>query len=166
VGLLGAKTEIPDKEALALNSRLVVLFPSDAELQQAGLAIQQEQQQYLEQLAQNRRQAELGAQTKQFHFRHRHATPFVVSNNSAVSFCTGTLTVRSDGTVRYDCSSTNDPQGRCDHVTFPPGSLKEAKLKADGSLHLASRQAGTFDFYGDANSVQQALLVISPLVKK
>lgn len=153
----GARTQV---------SQLTHYFPGRSELQQIPSTIQQEEQKYNQQLEQQRRQAELEAQTKHFQFRHRHVTAFAVNSNSAVSFCTGTLTVTPDGTVRYDCSSSNDPQGRCDHITFPPGSLKEAKLKGDGSLHLASRQSGNFDFYGDANNVQQALSVISPLVKR
>jgi len=112
------------------------------------------------------RQTELEAQTKRFQFRHRHVAPIIDNNGNTISYCTGTLTVTPDGTVRYDCTSSNDPRGRCDHVTFPPGSLKEAKLKGDGSLHLASRQSGNFDFYGDANSVQQALSVVAPLVQR
>lgn len=152
--------------ARAQVTQLTQYFPGRPELQQIPSTIQQEEQKYNQQLEQQRRQAELEAQTKHFQFRHRHVTAFAVNSNSAVSFCTGTLTVMPDGTVRYDCSISNDPQGRCDHVTFPPGSLKEAKLKGDGSLHLASRQSGNFDFYGDANNVQQALSVISPLVKR
>jgi len=165
-GVQGAIQAHDYNGARAQVSQLTHYFPGRSELQQIPSTIQQEEQKYNQQLEQQRRQAELEAQTKHFQFRHRHVTAFAVNSNSAVSFCTGTLTVTPDGTVRYDCSSSNDPQGRCDHVTFPPGSLKEAKQKGDGSLHLASRQSGNFDFYGDANSVQQALSVISPLVKK
>lgn len=147
-------------------SQLMHYFPDRPELQQMPNTIQQEQQRYAQQLEQQRRQAELEAQTKRFQFRHRHVAGFMANSGNAFYFCTGTLTVTPDGAARYDCASTNDPQGRCDHVTFPPGSLKEAKLKGDGSLHLASRQSGNFDFYGDANSVQQALSAIAPLVKK
>lgn len=164
--VLGAIQAHDYSGARAQVSQLTRYFPGRPELQQIPSTIQQEEQRYNQQLEQQRRQAELEAQTKHFQFRHRHVTAFAVNSNSAVSFCTGTLTATPDGTVRYDCSSSNDPQGRCDHVTFSPGSLKEAKMKGDGSLHLASRQSGNFDFYGDANSVQQALSVISPLVKR
>lgn len=152
--------------ARAQVTQLAHYFPGRPELQQIPSTIQQEEQKYNQQVEQQRRQAEREAQTKRFQFRHRHVAVFVGNNNSAVSFCTGTLTVMPDGTVRYDCSNSDDPQGRCDHVTFPPGSLKEAKLKSDGSLHLASRQSGNFDFYGAADKVQQALSVITPLVKR
>jgi hypothetical protein len=147
--------------------QLTRYFPDRPEVRQLGTTIQQEQQKYIQQMEQQRRQAEIDAQTKRFQFRHRHVAPFLRANsNNVVSFCWGILAVTPDGTVRYDCSGTNDPQGRCDHVTFPVGTLKEVKLRSDGSLHIASRQSGNFDFYGDANSIQQALSAIAPLVRR
>jgi hypothetical protein len=147
-------------------SQLAHFFPDRAEVQQMAGTVQQEQLAYTQQIEQQRRQAELDAQTKRFQFRHRHIAAFINNNTGSIeSFCTGTLTVNPDGTVRYDCTSSDDPRGRCDHVTFPVGSLKEAKLRNEGWLHLASRQSGNFDLIGDANSVRQALSVIAPLVR-
>jgi len=153
-------------QAQAQIAELARYFPDRPQVQQLAGTIQQEQQRYTEQVEQQRRQADLAAQTKTFQVRHRHFSAFVNSNGSAITFCSGTLTVTPDGSVRYECTSTNDPKGRCDHVIFPAGSLKDAKLRSDGSLHLASQQYGNFDFYGDANSLQQALAVISPLVRR
>jgi hypothetical protein len=47
-----------------------------------------------------------------------------------------------DGTAHFDCYNTQDATGRCDHVAFAAGSLKEVKLNKDGSLHLATIRQG------------------------
>ncbi len=153
-------------QAQAQVTELTHYFPDRSEVQQLATTIQQEQQKYAEQVDQARHQAEVAAQTKTFQFRHRHISAFVTNNGSAITFCSGTLTVTPDGSVRYTCTSTNDPKGRCDQVAFPAGSLKDAKVRSDGSLHLASPQFGNYDFYGDPGSVQQALAAISPLVRR
>jgi hypothetical protein len=80
------------------------------------------------------------------------------------SNCSGTLSVSPDGTVAYDCDQA-DPKGRCDHVSFAPGSLTEAK-KHMGGVHLASKTQGKWDFYGHRNDIDQALAKIAPLVQK
>lgn len=135
-------------------------FPEHTELQQMQSAIQQEQQQYAQQLEQQRHQAELEARTKRIQVRHRHFNAFVLggasSGNNNVTFCSGTLTITPDGAVQYDCVSA-DNLGHCEHVSFPAGSLKEVKIRSDGSLHLSSRQSGNFDFYGPASDLQGAL---------
>ena len=80
--------------------------------------------------------------------------------------CSGNLSISPDGTVAYDCTQA-DPKGRCDHVSFAPGSLTEAK-KRMGGLHLVSKTQGKWDFYGDRgrNDIDQALAKIDPLVQK
>jgi hypothetical protein len=86
--------------------------------------------------------------------------------SDATYYCSGTLTVTPDGTVSYECAQTDDPSGRCDHVSFASGSLKQVKIGHDGTLHLAGRTQGNFDFVGDRTQIQQALSAIAPLVKK
>ena len=134
-------------------------------MQQLQSDIQQEQQQYAQQMEEQRRQAAIDAQTKRFEFRHRHISLFGPGSD-ATYFCSGTLSVLPDGTVSYDCSQTGDPSGRCDHVSFAPGTLKQVKIGLDGTLHLASKNHGNFDFEGARTNVQQALAAITPLVKK
>lgn len=147
-------------------SLLIRYFPERHDLLQMPDDIRQKQEMHNQQIEEDRKNAELEARTKRFQFRHRHVAPFLNNTGSNVSFCQGTLMVTPDGVVRYDCTNTGDPQGRCDHAVLPQGSLKEARLKADGSLHLASRQSGNYDFYGDTNVVQQALSAIAPLVRR
>jgi hypothetical protein len=100
-----------------------------------------------------------------FSVRHRHsnAAGLFVQGTQTVYYCSGTLSVSGDGTVAYDCSQTDDPSGRCEHVSFAPGSLKQAKVGVGGNLHLASKAQGNYDFYGD--DVRQAQAVIAPLVQ-
>jgi hypothetical protein len=96
--------------------------------------------------------------------RHRHSlwnTP-----DSLPHYCSGILSVSPDGTVAYDCAETEDPSGRCEHVSFAPGSLKEAKIRSGGYLHLATKIQGNFDFYATRGEIQQALAAIAPLVEK
>src|SRR5947209_6673880 len=101
-----------------------------------------------------------------FSVRHRHTTFFNLQSSQAQSSCSGMLSVSPDGTVKYDCDQTQDPSGRCDHLSFSPGSLTQVKIGLDGSLHLASRTQGKFDFDGDRNSIKQAQAAISPLLQK
>lgn len=132
-------------------------FPEHTELKQMQDDIRQEQQHYTQQMEEQRRQAELLAQTKKFAVQHRHGT--------GSNFCNGLITVTPDGVAKYDCT-TADSGGRCEHVTFAPGSLKEVKLKGDGSLHLATRQQGNFDFSGGDFAMKDAAAALSPLVKR
>jgi hypothetical protein len=93
-----------------------------------------------------------------FSVRHRH-----LNLNSSVTYCSGTLSVSPDGTVAYDCTQGDDLTGRCDHVSFAPGSLKQAKVGIGGNLHIASKAQGNYDFYGD--DVRQAQAAIAPFVQ-
>jgi hypothetical protein len=100
-----------------------------------------------------------------FSFRHRHR--LMDQNWNIVDYyCSGTLSVSADGTVTYDCTQTEDPRGRCEHLSFPPGALKEAKVGAGGNLHLASKKQGNFDLYGNSDDIRQAQAAIAPLVQK
>jgi len=103
-------------------------------------------------------------ETKSFAFRHRHVAGFGMGGN-VVYYCWGTLTIAGDGTVRYDCAGTNDPRGRCDHVSFTPGTLDQAQLRSDGALRLATKGSGHFDFYGNAATAGEAAAAIAPFVK-
>ncbi|MFI5086905.1 MAG: hypothetical protein ACHP7I_00795 [Terriglobales bacterium] len=100
-----------------------------------------------------------------FSFRHRHR---VMGQNFQILeyYCSGTLSVSADGTVAYECAQTEDPSGTCEHVSFAPGALKEAKIGAGGSLHLASKKQRNFDFYGNADDIKQAQAAIAPLIQK
>jgi hypothetical protein len=81
-------------------------------------------------------------------------------------YCSGTLSVSPDGTVAYDCAQTDDPSGRCEHLSFAPGALKQAKIGLGGNLHLASKTQGNVDLYGNADDIKQAQAAIAPLIKK
>ncbi len=81
-------------------------------------------------------------------------------------YCSGTLSVSADGTVSYECTQTEDPSGRCEHLSFAPGALKQAKIGSGGNLHLASKKQGNFDLYGNADDIRQAQAAIAPLVQK
>jgi hypothetical protein len=100
-----------------------------------------------------------------FSVRHRHR---VMGENFQIVdyYCSGTLSVSPDATVAYDCAQTEDPSGRCEHLSFAPGSLKEAKLGPGGSLHLASKRQGNFDFLGNPDDIKQAQAAIAPLIQK
>ena len=96
-----------------------------------------------------------------FSVRHRHS-PFQTSDSST-HYCSGDLSLSSDGTVRFDCNQTDDPSGRCDHISIPSGSLLQAKVGDNGALHLASKKQGNFDFFGDPGTIKEALTAITPL---
>jgi hypothetical protein len=100
-----------------------------------------------------------------FSFRHRHR--LMDSNWNIIDYyCSGTLSVSAGGAVAYDCAQTEDPSGRCEHVSFAPGALKEAKVGSGGNLHLASKKQGNFDLYGNADDIKQAQAAIAPLIQK
>ena len=100
-----------------------------------------------------------------FSFRHRHRL-MDVNWNIIDYYCSGTLSVSADGTVSYECTQTEDPSGRCEHLSFAPGALKQAKIGSGGNLHLASKKQGNFDLYGNADDIRQAQAAIAPLVQK
>jgi hypothetical protein len=101
-----------------------------------------------------------------FSVRHRHIAFFHQESQEAEYYCSGTLSLSPDGTVAYDCAQTDDPSGRCDHVSFAPGSLKEVKIGFAGNLHLVSKTQGKFDFYGNRNDINQAQAAIAALIQK
>jgi hypothetical protein len=100
-----------------------------------------------------------------FSVRHRHR---VMGQNFQMLeyYCSGTLSISADGQVAYDCAQTEDPSGRCEHLSFAPGALKEAKIGLGGSLHLASKRQGNVDLYGNADDIKQAQAAIAPLIQK
>ena len=98
-----------------------------------------------------------------FSVRHRHS--LWETGDSLTHYCSGTLSVSPDGTVAYDCAQTDDPTGRCDHVSLPPGSLKEVKIGSAGNLRLASKTHLNYDFYGNPDDIKQAQAAISPLIQ-
>jgi hypothetical protein len=97
-----------------------------------------------------------------FSVQHRHFN----LGNSTVTSCSGTLSVSPDGTVAYDCAQADNSTGRCDHVSFAPGALKQVKIGIGGNLHLASKTQGNFDFYGNRDDIKQAQATIAPLIQK
>jgi hypothetical protein len=144
------------EQARAQLYQLASNFPDHAELRQMQDDIQQDQQGYTQQMEEQSRQTELRTQVKKFAVQHRHG--------AGSSFCTGVITVDPDGVAHYDCS-TADSGGRCEHVTFAPGTLKEVKVRGDGSLHVATRQSGNFDFVGSGGSITDAATALGALVK-
>jgi hypothetical protein len=103
-----------------------------------------------------------------FSFRHRHsnAAGWFVQGAQTEYYCSGTLSVSTDGTVAYDCAQTEDPSGRCEHLSFAPGALKQVKIGLGGNLHLASKTQGNVDLYGNADDIRQAQAAIAPLIQK
>ena len=107
------------------------------------------------QILNEERSALAEAQLKKFVLQHRHV---LFANNGAMmqAYCVGVLIIAPDGTARFDCTNSFDPQGRCDHVMFPSGSIKQVKLEKNGSLHVATHRMGNFDFYGVPGDLQGA----------
>lgn len=105
-----------------------------------------------------------------FSVRHRHgnAAGWFVQGANTEYYCSGTLSVSPDGTVAYDCAQTDDPSGRCEHLSFAPGSLKQVKIGLSGNLHLEGKtqdKFGKFDFYGGRDDIKQAQAAIAPLIQ-
>lgn len=91
-----------------------------------------------------------------FIVKHRHLATL------GTYYCAGALLLQPDGTVSYACAATNDPSKRCEHVTFPRGSIRQLTLKGD-DLHMTTTSMGNWDFYdynvnGSINSAYQAIL--------
>ena len=144
-------------QARAQIYQLATAFPDHAELRQLQDEVQKEQQTYAQQQEEQRRQAELATRIKKIAVQHRHG----IGNRS----CSGIITVNPDGTAKYDCT-TADEAGRCDHASFGAGSLKEVKLRGDGSLHVATKQSGNFDFVGGDMSLRDAMESLKPLISR
>jgi len=96
-----------------------------------------------------------------FAVRHRHIN-LLGAGSDATYYCSGILSILADGTLKYDCTQTDDPSGRCEHATIPAGYLKQAKVGYNG-LHLASKGQGTYDFVADSGTINEALNAIAPL---
>jgi serine/threonine protein kinase len=102
------------------------------------------------------------AGSHKYFVQHRHVSIDFTSKTVATqSYCEGYLTVNPDGTGSYFCTQTFD--GRCDRVTFGPGSIKEVKVKGT-QLHLSTTY-GNYDFYGTAAEMQAAYTTLSATVK-
>lgn len=90
---------------------------------------------------------------------HRHVS---FRDKFGRAFCVGKLTISSSGLIRYDCTQTQDE--RCDHVSFSASDVKEAKLNRQGGLHIATKNMGNWDFYGQPQQIQSAMQAISQLI--
>lgn len=101
-----------------------------------------------------------------FSVKHRHSAFFNLQTSTVEYYCYGTLSVTPDGTVAYDCDRTDDPSGRCEHVSFAAGALKQAKMGFAGVLHIESKKQGKFDFYGNHDELNRALAAVLPQVQK
>lgn len=128
---------------------------------------QQPQNQTTDQLGQRARQQPQTMQPQQagvatFTVEHRHVGFNAFNDRFNKSFCTGTLTVSANGTIRYDCVQTQDQ--RCDHVTFSAADVKQAKLARGGGLHIATRNMGNWDFFGQQQQIDGALQAISQAI--
>jgi hypothetical protein len=156
-GIEAARQNHNYDQARGLIFELAGYFPDHSELRQMQGDVQQEEQKHTQQLDQQRKQTESQTQVKKFAVQHRHGT--------GSSFCTGIISITPDGTAHYDCS-TADSGGRCEHVTFTAGSLKEVKVRGDGSLHVASHQQGNFDFSGAEFAIKDSAAALGALVKR
>jgi hypothetical protein len=125
-------------------NKLIAFYPDRTELVTLRWQIQADEQ-----------RASAEAQLKKFVLQHRH---IVVGNNGALlqAYCVGVLVLLPGGAARFDCVSTLDPQGRCDHVVFAAGTVKNVKFTANGLLHVATSRSGNYDFYGESASLQGA----------
>jgi len=125
-------------------NKLMLFYPGREQLVSLKSKIESEQQ---------RTAAE--AQLKKFVLQHRHV--LVANNGNLVqAYCVGILLLAPDGSGRFDCTNTVDPQGRCDHVAFAPGTIKQVKFLQNGLLHVATHHEGNFDFYGTPGDLQGA----------
>jgi len=100
-----------------------------------------------------------------FSVQHRHLN-LLGSGSESYYYCSGDLAILADGTVKYGCTQTDDPSGRCDHVSISPGYLKQTKVGYNGALHLVSKGQGNFDFFADATTIQEAYAAVAPLIGK
>jgi hypothetical protein len=98
-----------------------------------------------------------------FSVRHRHS--LWETSDSLIHYCAGTLSVSPDGKVAYDCAQTDDPSGRCEHVSLPAGSLREVKIRSAGNLRLATNTHLNYDFNGNPDEIKQAEAAISRLIQ-
>jgi hypothetical protein len=132
---------------------LAPFYPGSSQLAALRSKIETEQQ-----------SAVVQSQFKKFVVEHRHV---LVANNGnlAQAYCVGVLTVAPNGMAGFECTVSFDPQGRCDHILFPVGAIKEVKFLKNGLLHVATTHMGNFDFYGDAPNLQGAYEGLGALVR-
>jgi hypothetical protein len=152
-------------EATALLTKLGPLFPDRPEPAQIASEIRQEQQEYAKQVERERQAAEFQAQTKRFPLRHRHLVA-VRGLKPVYSYCEGFLSIAPDSIARFDCTRTEVPRGRCDHIVLSPGNVKEVRANRDGSFRVATTSSGNLDFYGEPSAVQGSLNALQTLVTK
>ena len=153
------------EEATALLTKLGSFFPNRPEIERMILEVRQKQQEYAKQLERQRQAAELQAQTKQFPLRHRHLVG-MQGIRPQYSYCEGILKITPDGIARFDCTRTEDPRGRCDHIVLNAGNIKEVRPNRDGSIRVATTSSGNLDFYGDPAAVQGSLNALQALVRR
>ena len=92
-------------------------------------------------------------QAARFAVQHRHAE---FGGDRLARYCVGFLMILPNGTVRYDCMQSQDR--RCDHVSFAVADIKQVKITGQGSLHIATRGMGNWDFFGpQVENAMQAL---------
>jgi hypothetical protein len=105
------------------------------------------------------------AAAQSFIVKHRHIV--MDGMQTQTYFCAGVLLVKSDGTVSYACAASNDPSRRCEQAVFPPGSIRQLKLRGAGELHLNTSSMGNWDFYdyNVAGSTSGAYQAILPFVR-
>lgn len=100
-------------------------------------------------------------EAQSFIVKHRHVVGSGVQTQTY--YCAGPLMVKPDGTVTYSCAGTNDPSKRCEHVTFPPGTIKQLQIRGESELHMGTTSMGNWDFYdynvaGATTGAYQAIL--------
>jgi hypothetical protein len=156
-----ARRNLRYDEALNQVARLESLFPNRPEVADARREIESDKEANLR--AKERQAYE--ARFKRYNVQHRHVVNVNLAEWRKIKFyCWGTLTIAPEGWVRYDCTGTGDPSGRCDHVLFPPGSIRGAKMEREDRLRITEKV--NYDFYGTAASMREAYEAILPLVSK
>jgi hypothetical protein len=105
------------------------------------------------------------AKIRKFVVQHRHLL-FDNAGNMVQAYCVGILAVAPDGNARFDCGTTFDPQGRCDHVAFLQGTIKDVKFLRNGLLHVATRGMGNYNFYAEGPDLQSAYQELGVLARK
>ena len=135
-------------------NRLTQFYPGSGELAALKSQIEREQQHQTTE-----------AQLKRYILQHRHLI-FADNGQMVQAYCVGVLLLASDGTARFDCTMTFDPQGRCDHVIFQTSMVKEVKFLKNGLLHVATNHMGNFDFYGEPTDLEGAYAGLGSLARR
>jgi hypothetical protein len=140
---------------------LMQFYPASNKLLSLKSGIENEQRQQLDE----RRRQLAEAKIRKFVVQHRHLL-FDNAGNMVQAYCVGILAVAPDGNARFDCGTTFDPQGRCDHVAFLQGTIKDVKFLRNGLLHVATRGMGNYDFYAEGPDLQSAYQELGVLARK